>query len=181
MRHKCPVLIVLAYPPSAWSILFDLLNGFAPHPTCICAPPPCAAAATASATSISSATVVGGGPPPMMNPGYGGGGPPMGPSYAGGMGPPQMSPYQGGPYQGGGYQGGGFPYGRRYRRPVNGERLLELVQEDPLRCTRELAEELECSHTTIAQQLRAPGKRCRYGAWIQHELSGHHMCAGMRA
>ncbi|VDP42558.1 unnamed protein product [Heligmosomoides polygyrus] len=54
-------------------------------------------------------------------------------------------------------------YQSRSGRPVaaNEERLMELVQEDLRRCTRELTEKLGCSHTTVARGL---GKTHRYGA-----------------
>ncbi|VDP21400.1 unnamed protein product [Heligmosomoides polygyrus] len=58
---------------------------------------------------------------------------------------------------------------------VNEERLLELVQEDPRRGTRKLAEELECSHTTMAKHLRGVGKTYRYSALIPNQLSGHQL------
>ncbi|VDO22108.1 unnamed protein product [Heligmosomoides polygyrus] len=65
------------------------------------------------------------------------------------------------------------------RRPVavNDERLLELLQEDSRLCTRELTEELECSHTTTARHLCSLGKACRCDAWMLHGLSGHQLQA----
>ncbi|VDP46204.1 unnamed protein product [Heligmosomoides polygyrus] len=56
---------------------------------------------------------------------------------------------------------------------VNEEQLLEMVREDLRRRTHELAEELECSHKTIAQRLCGLWKV--YGVWIPHELSGHQL------
>ncbi|VDP07894.1 unnamed protein product [Heligmosomoides polygyrus] len=65
----------------------------------------------------------------------------------------------------------------RSERPdaVNEVRLLELVLEDHQRCTSELAEDAECSHTTRAQHLRGLGKTCRHGARMPYEHSGHQL------
>ncbi|EYC00698.1 hypothetical protein Y032_0113g356 [Ancylostoma ceylanicum] len=65
----------------------------------------------------------------------------------------------------------------RSGRPVgvSEERLLELIEEDPRHDTRELAEELQRHHNTVAVHLRSIGKKWRYGAWIPHDLSGRQL------
>ncbi|EYB98248.1 hypothetical protein Y032_0133g1797 [Ancylostoma ceylanicum] len=65
----------------------------------------------------------------------------------------------------------------RFGRPVgvNEERLLEPIEEDPRRDTRELAEELQCHLNTVAVHLRSIGKTWKYGAWIPHDLSGRQL------
>ncbi|KAL6725886.1 hypothetical protein Aduo_007909 [Ancylostoma duodenale] len=69
---------------------------------------------------------------------------------------------------------------RRSGRPteVDDEHLLELVEEDPHRGTRELAEEPQCHHDTIAAHLNHFGKTWKFGVWITHDLSRHQLQVG---
>lgn len=58
-------------------------------------------------------------------------------------------------------------------RPVelDEERLNNLVHEDPRQTTRELAEKMQCSHSTIERHLHSMGKVQKLGAWVPHVLN----------
>lgn len=51
------------------------------------------------------------------------------------------------------------------------DRLMELIDQDPRLSSRELGEELGCSHMTIQRHLHEAGKQWKYGAWVPHDLS----------
>ncbi|CAF1511105.1 unnamed protein product [Adineta ricciae] len=53
--------------------------------------------------------------------------------------------------------------------------LKQLIEEDPRSTLRGLAEQLECSHTTVEKHLKELGKTWKYGVWISHELSSHQL------
>ncbi|RWR98798.1 Histone-lysine N-methyltransferase SETMAR-like protein, partial [Dinothrombium tinctorium] len=61
----------------------------------------------------------------------------------------------------------------RSDRPVeyDEKRLNQLLHENSRQTTRELAEKMECSHTTIEKHLHSMGKVQKFGAWIPHALS----------
>lgn len=46
-----------------------------------------------------------------------------------------------------------------------------LLQMNPRQTTRELAEQLDCAHTTVEDHLHTLGKIQKYGSWVPHELS----------
>jgi len=49
--------------------------------------------------------------------------------------------------------------------------LYDLVVSDHFLSSREMAETLHTSHTTILYHLRDLGKTLKYGRWLPHELS----------
>lgn len=49
--------------------------------------------------------------------------------------------------------------------------LNALIHENPRQTTRELAEEMECDHSTIVRHLKAMGKVQKLGAWVPHALT----------
>lgn len=51
------------------------------------------------------------------------------------------------------------------------ERLLQLLNADPRRTTRELAEDFGCHHSTIHDHLHALGKIVKQGMWVPHDLT----------
>jgi histone-lysine N-methyltransferase SETMAR len=61
----------------------------------------------------------------------------------------------------------------RSGRPIDfdDEALQALLDADPRQTTRELAEQLNCSHMTVERHLRALGKVHKYGSWVPHPLS----------
>lgn len=61
----------------------------------------------------------------------------------------------------------------RSGRPVevDEQRLLMLLEENCRRTTRELAEILECSKTTVDDHLRRLGKVPKLGVWVPHKLT----------
>ena len=65
----------------------------------------------------------------------------------------------------------------RSGRPTNfdDEELQALLDEDPRQTTRELAERLTCSHTTVERHLHALGKVHKYGYSVPHQLSTDNM------
>ena len=65
----------------------------------------------------------------------------------------------------------------RSGRPVgiNDEALQALLDADPRQTTRELAEQLNCSHTTVERHLHALGKVQKYGCLVPHKLSSDNL------
>lgn len=61
----------------------------------------------------------------------------------------------------------------RSRRPTefDDEALQALLDADPRQTTRELAEQLNCSHVTVENHLHALGKVHKYGKSVPHQLS----------
>ena len=53
--------------------------------------------------------------------------------------------------------------------------LKQLIEQDPRLTTRCLAEQLECSYTTVQKHLGDLGKTWKYGVWIPHELSPYQL------
>jgi histone-lysine N-methyltransferase SETMAR len=51
------------------------------------------------------------------------------------------------------------------------EALQTLLDADPRQATRELAEQLNCHHSTVERHLHALGKVHTYGSWSPHQLS----------
>ena len=51
------------------------------------------------------------------------------------------------------------------------EKLEEILEEDPIKSTRELAIELAVSQTTVCNRLKALGKILKAGKWVPHQLS----------
>ena len=49
--------------------------------------------------------------------------------------------------------------------------LNTLIHIDPCRCTRELANVMNCDHSTIVRHLRSMGKVQKSGVWVPHALS----------
>jgi histone-lysine N-methyltransferase SETMAR len=49
--------------------------------------------------------------------------------------------------------------------------LLSLLEENPRLTTREMAERMSCSHTTVANKLRELGKKKKIGSWVPHKLT----------
>jgi len=58
-------------------------------------------------------------------------------------------------------------------RPVelDNDLLRMEVESDPRQTVRELAEKLNCSHTTVHEHLQQIGKVSRHGVWVPHQLS----------
>ena len=57
---------------------------------------------------------------------------------------------------------------------VNEENLKTLIEEDPCQATRKLAENLGCTHVSVARHLHSIGKIQKLGQWISHALHGIH-------
>lgn len=51
------------------------------------------------------------------------------------------------------------------------DRLNMLIHNDPRQCTRELANAMNCDHSTIVRHLHSMGKVQKSGVWIPHALS----------
>ena len=58
---------------------------------------------------------------------------------------------------------------------VDLDRLKQLIEDNPRLTIRCLAEQLECSHTTVEIYLNELGKTWKYGVWIHHELSAYQL------
>jgi histone-lysine N-methyltransferase SETMAR len=58
---------------------------------------------------------------------------------------------------------------------VDLESLRRLIEEEPRLTTRSLAEQLNCSHTSVERYLHDLGKTWKYGMWIPHELNRHQL------
>lgn len=54
---------------------------------------------------------------------------------------------------------------------LNNDCLNALLLENPRQSTRELAEKMECDHSTIVRHLKAMGSVQKLGVWVPHELS----------
>lgn len=54
---------------------------------------------------------------------------------------------------------------------VNDQALIGLVKEDSRQTTRDLAEQLQVSHTTVENHLYKLGYRNIFGAWVPHALT----------
>ena len=54
------------------------------------------------------------------------------------------------------------------------DRLNTLIHNDPCQCTRELANVMNCDHSTIVQHLHLMGKVKKLGVWISQALSQNH-------
>ena len=73
----------------------------------------------------------------------------------------------------------------RSRRPsmFDEYRLNTLIHNDPHQCSRELANMMNCDHSTIVRHLRSMGKVQISGVWAPHAINqnhkktaGGHMC-----
>jgi len=58
-------------------------------------------------------------------------------------------------------------------RPVlfDEEHLNKLLWEDPQQTTRELAEQMDCYHSTVLEHLHSMSKVQKLGAWVPHVLN----------
>ena len=54
---------------------------------------------------------------------------------------------------------------------IDDDVLESLLESNPRQTTRELAEALGCTHTTIEEHLKALGKVVKFRCWIPHELT----------
>ena len=54
------------------------------------------------------------------------------------------------------------------------DRLNTLIHNDPRQCTRELANVMNCDHSTIVRHLHSMGKVQKSGVWVPHALSQNH-------
>ena len=67
------------------------------------------------------------------------------------------------------------------------DRLITLIHNDPHQCTRELANVMNCDHSTIVLYLHTMGKVQTAGVWVPHALSQNHknqrmaICASLLA
>ena len=48
------------------------------------------------------------------------------------------------------------------------------IHNDPCQCTRELANVMNCDHSTIVRHLHSMGKVKKSGVWLPHALSQNH-------
>ena len=64
----------------------------------------------------------------------------------------------------------------RSRRPsmFDEYRLNTLIHNDPHQCSRELANMMNCDHSTIVRHLHSTGKVKKSGVWVPHALSQNH-------
>ena len=51
------------------------------------------------------------------------------------------------------------------------DRLNTLIHNDPRQCTRELANVMNCDHSTIVRHFHSIGKVKKSGVWVLHSLS----------
>lgn len=58
-------------------------------------------------------------------------------------------------------------------RPVefNENHLETILRKDSRQTTRELAEQMSCHHSTVADHLEKMGKILKLGSWVPHELN----------
>ena len=61
---------------------------------------------------------------------------------------------------------------------VQEDRLNTLMHNDPRQCTRELANIMNCDHSTIVRHLQSMGKVQKSGVWVSHTLSQNHKTSG---
>ena len=67
------------------------------------------------------------------------------------------------------------------------ERLNTWIHNYPRQCTRELANVMDCDHSTIVRHLHSKGKVKKSGVWVMYALSQNHknqrvvICASMLA
>ena len=54
------------------------------------------------------------------------------------------------------------------------DRLNTLIHNDPRQCTRELADVMNCGHSTIVRQLHSMVKVQKSCVWVPHALSQNH-------
>ncbi|CAD5214195.1 unnamed protein product [Bursaphelenchus okinawaensis] len=54
---------------------------------------------------------------------------------------------------------------------MNVDELRKLIDEDPRRSTRHLAEDLQCSERTVERHLLRLGKVWKGGQWVTHDLT----------
>jgi len=73
------------------------------------------------------------------------------------------------------FRGGNFNLNdiERTGRPVlfDKKHLNKLLREDPQQTTRELAEQMNCHHSTVLEHLHSMGKVQKLGAWVPHVLN----------
>ena len=77
----------------------------------------------------------------------------------------------------------------RSQRPsgFDEDRLNTLIHNDPRQCTLELANVMNCDHSTIVRHLHSMGKVQKSGVWVPHALSQNHknqrvaICASLLA
>ena len=58
---------------------------------------------------------------------------------------------------------------------VDVELLKQLIEDEPQSTSRDLAEKLECSHTTVEKHLHELGKKWKYGIWIPTVLTPYQL------
>ena len=60
----------------------------------------------------------------------------------------------------------------RSARPseVDNDQLREIIDADPLKTTRKIAEELKVNHSTVVRHLKQTGKVRKLDKWVPHEL-----------
>ena len=69
----------------------------------------------------------------------------------------------------------------------DGDRLNTLIHNDSRECTRELANVMNCNHSTIMRHLHSMGKAQKSDVWVPHALSQSHknqrvaICASLLA
>ena len=56
---------------------------------------------------------------------------------------------------------------------VDDDILKAILEENPRQTTRDLAEKLNTSQSTICRHLEKMGKVCKLGVWVPHNLSEH--------
>ena len=61
----------------------------------------------------------------------------------------------------------------RSARPseVDNDQLREIIDADPLKTTRKIAEELKVNHSTVVRHLKQIGKVKKLNKWVPHELT----------
>jgi hypothetical protein len=59
----------------------------------------------------------------------------------------------------------------RSQRKVDIDHLKQLIESDPRQTTRNIGEQLHCSHVVVAKYLNDMGKVYKYGSWVPHVLS----------
>ena len=54
---------------------------------------------------------------------------------------------------------------------VDNDQLREIIDADPLKTTRKIAEELKVNHSTVVRHLKQIGKVKKLNKWVPHELT----------